>query len=64
MNPAPFMHPWGSGDYGAGNEYEMRRYTYAPGATSRKCWRRGARRLRLARKFSSLAACWTSEARD
>jgi len=26
MNPAPFMHPLGSRDYGTGNVYEMRTY--------------------------------------
>ncbi len=31
MNSAPFMHALGSRDYGAGNVYEMRTYTYAPG---------------------------------
>jgi len=31
MNPAPFMRPLGSRDYGTGNVYEMRTYTYAPG---------------------------------
>src|SRR4029434_2866869 len=31
MNPAPFMHPLGSRDYGTGNVYEMRTYTFAPG---------------------------------
>jgi NIPSNAP len=31
MVPAPFMHPLGSRDYGSGNVYEMRTYTYAPG---------------------------------
>src|SRR5207244_943135 len=31
MNPAPFMHALGSRDYGTGNVYEMRTYTYAPG---------------------------------
>jgi len=31
MNPAPFMRPLGSRDYGSGNVYEMRTYTYAPG---------------------------------
>src|SRR5262249_44477651 len=31
MNPAPFMHPLGSRDYGTGNVYEMRTYTYASG---------------------------------
>ena len=32
MIPAPFMRPLGSRDYGTGNVYEMRTYTYAPGA--------------------------------
>ena len=31
MIPAPFMRPLGSRDYGTGNVYEMRTYTYAPG---------------------------------
>ena len=31
MNPAPFMRPLGSRDYGNGNVYEMRIYTFAPG---------------------------------
>jgi NIPSNAP len=31
MNPAPFMHALGSRDYGTGNVYEMRTYTYAAG---------------------------------
>jgi hypothetical protein len=31
MTPAPFMRPLGSRDYGSGNVYEMRTYTYAPG---------------------------------
>jgi len=31
MNPASFMRPLGSRDYGTGNVYEMRIYTYAPG---------------------------------
>jgi hypothetical protein len=31
MIPAPFMHPLGSRDYGSGNVYEMRIYTYEPG---------------------------------
>ena len=29
--PAPFMRPLGSRDFGSGNIYEMRTYTYAPG---------------------------------
>ena len=31
MIPAPFMHALGSRDYGTGNVYEMRTYTYGPG---------------------------------
>jgi len=31
MIPASFMRPLGSRDYGAGNVYEMRTYTYVPG---------------------------------
>ena len=31
MTPAPFMHPLGSRNYGTGNVYEMRIYTFAPG---------------------------------
>ena len=31
MNPASFMRPLGSRDYGTGNVYEMRIYTYTPG---------------------------------
>ena len=31
MIPAPFMHALGSRNYGTGNVYEMRTYTYAPG---------------------------------
>ncbi len=30
-DPAPFMRALGSRDYGTGNVYEMRTYTYAPG---------------------------------
>src|SRR6201997_1312652 len=51
MNPAPFMRPLGSRDYGTGNVYEMRTYTYAPGDIPRRCWRRGPRPFLLARSF-------------
>jgi len=34
MNPASFMRPLGSRDYGTGNVYEMRIYTYAPEPSS------------------------------
>ena len=34
MIPAPFMHPLASRDYGTGNFYEMRIYTYPAGKQS------------------------------
>src|SRR5262245_46151960 len=60
MNPAPFMHPLGSRDYGTGNVYEMRTYTYAPGDIPKvlEAW---AKAIEAREKFSPLAACWTSE---
>jgi hypothetical protein len=60
MIPAPFMHPLGSRDYGTGNVYEMRTYTYAPGDIPKvlEAW---AKAIPDREKFSPLAACWTSE---
>src|SRR5262249_11699773 len=60
MNPAPFMHPLGSRDYGSGNVYEMRTYTYAPGDIPKvlEAWTKA---IEAREKFSPLAACWTSE---
>ena len=60
MNPAPFMRALGSRDYGAGNVYEMRTYTYAPGDIPKVLdgW---ANAIEAREKFSPLAACWTSE---
>jgi hypothetical protein len=60
MNPAPFMHPLGSRDYGSGNVYEMRIYTYASGDIPKvlEAW---AKAIPDREKFSPLAACWTSE---
>ena len=60
MNPAPFMRPLGSRDYGSGNVYEMRTYTYAPGDIPKVLdgW---AKAIEAREKFSPLAACWTSE---
>jgi len=60
MNPAPFMHALGSRDYGAGNVYEMRTYTYAPGDIPKVLdgW---ANAIAAREEFSPLAACWTSE---
>jgi len=60
MNPAPFMRTLGSRDYGTGNVYEMRTYTYAPGDIPKvlEAW---AKAIEAREKFSPLAACWTSE---
>ena len=60
MNPAPFMHPLGSRDYGTGNVYEMRTYTYAPGEIPKvlEAW---SKAIEEREKFSPLAACWTNE---
>ena len=60
MNPAPFMHPLGSRDYGTGNVYEMRIYTFAPGDIPKVLdgW---SKAIEAREKFSPLAACWTSE---
>ena len=63
MNPAPFMRALGSRDYGTGNVYEMRTYTYAPGDIPMvlEAW---AKAIEDREKFSPLAACWTSEPRS
>jgi hypothetical protein len=60
MNPAPFMHALGSRDYGTGNVYEMRTYTYAPGDLPKvlEAW---AKAVPSREELSPLAACWTSE---
>src|SRR5881275_1047726 len=60
MNPAPFMRALGSRDYGAGNVYEMRTYTYAPGDIPKvlDAW---AKAVPAREELSPLAACWTSE---
>jgi hypothetical protein len=60
MNPAPFMHALGSRDYGTGNVYEMRTYTYAPGDIPKvlEAW---AKAVPAREELSPLAACWTSE---
>jgi hypothetical protein len=60
MNPAPFMHALGSRDYGTGNVYEMRTYTYAPGDLPKvlEAW---AKAVPDRETLSPLAACWTSE---
>src|SRR5712672_2995594 len=60
MNPAPFMRPLGSRDYGSGNVYEMRTYTYAAGDIPKvlEAW---AKVIESRERLSPLAACWTSE---
>src|ERR1700756_4319776 len=60
MNPAPFMRPLGSRNYGTGNVYEMRTYTYAPGDIPKvlEAW---GKAIEARERFSPLAACWTSE---
>jgi hypothetical protein len=60
MIPAPFMRPLGSRDYGSGNVYEMRIYTYDPGQIPKvlEAW---AKAIPDREKFSPLAACWYSE---
>jgi len=60
MNPAPFMHPLGSRDYGTGNVYEMRIYTFGPGDIAKvlDAW---GKAIDEREKFSPLAACWTSD---
>src|SRR5256886_12438810 len=60
MIPASFMHPLGSRNYGTGNVYEMRIYTYAPGDIPKvlDAW---SKAIEAREKFSPLAACWTNE---
>jgi len=60
MTPAPFMHLLGSRDYGTGNVYEMRIYTFGPGDIAKviDAW---GKAIDEREKFSPLAACWTSE---
>src|SRR4051794_34665837 len=60
MIPAPFMHPLGSRDYGTGNVYEMRTYTYASGDIPKVLEGR-SKAIEAREKFSPLTACWTSE---
>ena len=60
MIPAPFMRPLGSQDYGTGNVYEMRTYTYGAGDLPKvlEAW---AKAVPAREELSSLAACWTSD---
>ena len=54
--PAPFMRELGSRNYGTGNVYEMRTYTYAPGDIPKvlDAW---GKAIEAREKFSPLAAC-------
>jgi hypothetical protein len=58
--PAPFMRSLGSRDYGTGNVYEMRIYTYAPGDLPKvlDAW---GKVIESRERLSPLAACFTSE---
>ena len=60
MIPAPFMQSLGSRNFGSGNIYEMRIYTYAPGDLPQvlAAW---GKAVPEREKLSPLAACWTSE---
>ncbi len=60
VTPAPFMHPLGSRDYGTGNIYEMRTYTYEPGAIPQllQAW---GEAIPSREEYSPLAACWYTE---
>jgi NIPSNAP len=59
-NPAPFMRPLGSRNYGTGNVYEMRIYTYAPGDLPKvlDAW---GKAIEARERLSPLAACLTIE---
>ncbi len=54
------MHPLGSRDYGTGNIYEMRTYTYEPGAIPQllQAW---GEAIPSREEYSPLAACWYTE---
>jgi hypothetical protein len=60
VNPAPFMRALGSCDFGSGNVYEMRTYTYAAGDIPKvlDAW---AKVIESRERLSPLAACWSSE---
>lgn len=58
--PAPFSRPLGSRDFGTGNIYEIRTYTYAPGDIPKvlDAW---SKAIEARERFSPLVASWTSE---
>lgn len=59
LHPAPFMRPLGE-PQSLGSIYEMRIYTYQPGAMPRVL-ERWAEAIPYREKYSPLAACWYSE---
>ena len=60
VNSAPFMHELNSRDYGSGNVYEMRIYTYAAGDIPKLLEAR-AQGLAAREALSPVVAYWTSE---
>ena len=60
VNSAPFMHELNSRDYGSGNVYEMRIYTYAAGDIPKLLEAR-AKGLAAREALSPVVAYWTSE---
>jgi hypothetical protein len=60
MIPAPFMQPLESRNFGKGNVYEMRTYTYLPGEIAKvmEAW---AKAVPGREKLSPLVGCWSSE---
>ena len=58
--PAPFMQPLESRDFGTGNVYELRMYTYLPGETSKvlEAW---GKAVPGREKLSPLVVCGTTE---
>jgi hypothetical protein len=60
VNSAPFMHALNSRDYGSGNVYEMRSYTYAAGDIPKLLEAR-AKGLATREALSPVVAYWTTE---
>jgi NIPSNAP len=60
MIPAPFMHPLDGRDFGSGNVYEMRIYTYLPGEIPKvlEAW---GKAVPGREKLSPLVACGSTE---
>jgi len=58
--PAPFMQPLESRNFGSGNVYELRMYTYLPGETSKvlEAW---GKAVPGREKLSPLVVCGTTE---